>query len=139
MQRQRRARLGNRQTPPACRVAALRNQGQARRAPLLTANTHDSVRGSGSRAMRDPRSRAIRDPRLSAVRDPRRLQRAAPTRLWPQRGTQRSCPALISGFDSALAVMISWMTTRGSAEGSAADAIDHKVWPGRTTICRMPW
>ena len=30
------------------------------------------------------------------------------------------------------------LTRRGSAVGSAADAIDHKVCPGRTTISCMP-
>ena len=32
--------------------------------------------------------------------------------------------------------MICWITLRGSAAGSAAAAIDHRVWPGWTTTCR---
>jgi hypothetical protein len=39
---------------------------------------------------------------------------------------------------SELAFMICWTTTEALAEGSAAAATDHSVWPGWTTIWVMP-
>jgi hypothetical protein len=54
------------------------------------------------------------------------------------RGTHSSWPAWICVLVSELTVMICWTTTLGSADGSAAAAIDHSVWPGRTTISRIP-
>ena len=48
-------------------------------------------------------------------------------------GTHSSWPALMPGPASVLAVMISWTTVRGSADGSAAAAIDQSVCPGCTT------
>jgi len=54
-------------------------------------------------------------------------------------GIQSSSPAWISGPFRALTLMICCTTSQGSFDGSAAAATDHRVWPGRTTICVMPW
>lgn len=59
--------------------------------------------------------------------------------LLAQRGTHSSWPAATLAESSPFAAMICGMTRRGSAVGSAADAIDHRVWPGCTTISCMPW
>ena len=53
--------------------------------------------------------------------------------------TQPYMTALMVELLSAFAITISWTTIRGSAVGSAASAMDHRVWPGCTMILCIPW
>lgn len=105
-----------------------------------TPGTRNRVEGQAAAARQKigPRTRSQPRTRRDRPKDqtPAAHQEAPSARL--QRGTHRSCPALIVVLVIAFTDMISCTTTRGSTDGSAAEAIDHSVWPGCTTISRMP-
>ena len=53
-------------------------------------------------------------------------------------GTHSTCPGWMMRPRSELAVTICWITAAGQPPARLALAMDHRVWPGRTTTRVMP-